>query len=179
MESFGEAFVDGVEGVFEFFLGGGIELGDSLLRVLNGFQQIIALAGEESEALVALVEFLEGHHVYGAHGVDALFHFAVADFGGGQFFAAHEGRLGGEEVFGLGVYFCHAGFTQMLAIGIVAGASDLRVVALFAQFLQRLAAHAQMIFHLSHAIAPAVPFLFHFALARFEAQLFGAQAVQL
>ena len=51
----------------------------------------------------------------------------------------------------------HAGLAQVLAVGIVAGALDFGVAALFAKFLQRLAAHAQMIFHLRDAGAAGCP----------------------
>ena len=54
-----------------------------------------------------------------------------------------------------------------------------RVAALLAKFLERLAAHAQMIFHLRDAGAGGVPFLFEFALANFETEFFAAQAFEL
>ncbi len=67
----------------------------------------------------------------------------------------------------------------MLAVGVILGAVDFRVAALFAQFLERLAAHAQMIFHLRDARAAGVPFLLKFPLADFQAQLFAAETFEL
>ena len=67
----------------------------------------------------------------------------------------------------------------MLAVRIIACTIHFRVAALFAKLLQRLPAHAQMIFHLRHAGPAAVPFLFELALADFEAQFFAAEAFEL
>src|SRR5882762_6946396 len=67
----------------------------------------------------------------------------------------------------------------MLTVGIILGPIDFRVAALFAKFLQRLAAHAKMIFHLRDARTSGVPFLLEFPLADFQAQLFAAQAFEL
>jgi len=48
-----------------------------LLGIGNGLKEIIAFAGQEGEPLLALVEFFKRHHVYGAHVLDALLHFAI------------------------------------------------------------------------------------------------------
>ncbi len=53
------------------------------------------------------------------------------------------------------------------------------VAALFAKLLKRLAASAQMIFHLRDARAAGVPLLLELALADFEAKFFAAQAFEL
>jgi len=92
-----------VESVLEFFLGGEVEFGDGLLRVDNRLQQVVALARQEGEALLAFVELFERHHVDRAHGLDALLHFAIVHFSNGQLFAGHEGRFGGDQVLGLRV----------------------------------------------------------------------------
>ncbi len=96
-----------------------------------------------------------------------------------KFFAGHKGGFGGDQILGLRVHFRHASFAQMLAVGIVARVIHFGVAALFAKFLKRLAAHAQMIFHLRDASAARVPFLFELALADFETQFFAAQAFEL
>ena len=140
VERVGEIRVDGVEGLLEFFLGDQVEFRDGLLRVGDGLQQVVAFARQEREALLALVVFLERHHVDGAHGLDALLHLAIVRFGHGQFFAGHESGFRGDQVFRLRVHFAHAGFAQVLAVGIVPRAFDFRVAALFANFLQRLPA---------------------------------------
>ena len=108
--------VDGVKGLFEFFARDQVEFGDGLLCVGDGFEKVVAFARQEREALVALVELFESHHVDGAHGLDALFHFAVIRFRDGEFFAGHEGGFGGDQVLGLRVDFGHAGFAEMLAV---------------------------------------------------------------
>ena len=134
VKSFGEILVNGVEGQFEFFLGGLVQLGDGLLRVRDGLQQVVALAGEEREALLAFVKFLERHHIDGAHGFDALFHLAVIRFGVGQLFAGHESGFRGDQILGLRVHFAHTSFAQVLAVGVVFRTVHLRVTALFAEF---------------------------------------------
>ena len=68
---------------------------------------------------------------------------------------------------------------EVLTIAFVLGALDFGVAALFAQLLQRLAAHAQMIFHLREARAASFPFLFEFLLARIQADFFCAQCFEL
>ena len=67
----------------------------------------------------------------------------------------------------------------MLAVGVVASARNFGGTALLADFLQRLASAAELIFHLADAIASAVPFLFQFAVANFEAQFFATQSFEL
>src|SRR6266446_1703747 len=54
-----------------------------------------------------------------------------------------------------------------------------RSESFFAQFLERLPAHAQVVFHLCHARASGIPFLFKLPLADFQAQLFAAEAFEL
>jgi hypothetical protein len=135
VEGFGEILVDGVESQFKFFLGGLVELNDGLLRVGDGSQQVVALAREEGEALLAFVEFFKRHHVDGTHGFDALLHLAVIGFRDGQLFAGHESGFRGDQVFGLRVDLAHARFAQVLAVGVVFRAVHFRVAALLAQFL--------------------------------------------
>src|SRR6266436_2411719 len=67
----------------------------------------------------------------------------------------------------------------MLAVGIVARVIHFRVAALFAKILKRLAAHAQVIFHLCNARAAGVPLLLELTLADFEAKFFTAEAFEL
>ena len=133
VERFGEVVVDGVERLLEFFARDQVELGDGLLRVGDRLQQVVALARQEREALLALVELFERHHVHRAHRFDARLHLAVVGFGDRQLFAGDERRFGGDQVFGLRVDFRHAGFAQVLAVGVVARALDFGVAALFAQ----------------------------------------------
>ena len=83
----GEVGVDEVERFLEFLFGDGVELVDGELRVLDGSDQVVAFAAQESVALLAFLEFLERHHVDRAHGVDAGFHFVVIGFGGDEIFA--------------------------------------------------------------------------------------------
>jgi hypothetical protein len=142
-------------------------------------QQVIALASEEGEALLALVELFERHHVHRAHGLDARLHVAVVGFCHRQFFAGNERCFGGNQIFGLCVHFGHARFAQVLAVGIVARAIDFRVAALIAQLVQRLASHAQLVFHLGYAGPVGLPLCFQRALAGFEACFFRAQAFEL
>ena len=97
VESFGEICVDGVEGLFEFFARDQVEFGDRLLCVGDGLEEIIAFTGQERESLLALVELFESHHVDGAHGFDALLHFAIIRFRDGEFFAGHEGGFRGDQ----------------------------------------------------------------------------------
>ena len=146
------------EGLLKFFLGDDVQLRDGLLRVRDGLQQVVALARQEGEALLAFVEFLQRHHVHRAHGLDALFHFAIAGFGGRQFFAAHERSFRGDQVLGLRVHFRHAGLAQMLAVGIVAGLLDFaRGCVGRASPAAIWRAHAQMIFHLASRASVPCP----------------------
>ena len=110
---------------------------------------------------------------------DTLLHFAVIRLRDSQLFAGHEGRFGGDEIFGLRVDLAHAGFAKVLAVGVVLRAIHFRVAALLAEFLQGLPAHAQVIFHLRNAGARGIPFLFEFALANFQPEFFAAQAFEL
>ncbi len=116
VERFRKVMVDGVEGLFEFLARDQVEFSDGLLRVGDGFEQVVALARQEREALVALVELFESHHVDGAHGFDALLHFAVIRFRDGEFFASHKGGFRGDQVLGLRIDFRHASFAEMLAV---------------------------------------------------------------
>src|ERR1041384_7262991 len=67
----------------------------------------------------------------------------------------------------------------MLAIAFVLGALDFGVASLLAKLLQRLAAHAQMIFHLCQAGAPGVPLLLELLLARVQTRFFSAQSFEV
>ena len=134
----GEVGVDEVERFLEFLLGDGVELVDGELRVLDGGDQVVAFAAQESVALLTFLEFLEGHHVDRAHGVDPGFHFVVAGFGGDEIFADQElTLLQRDEFFGLRVQFSDAGLAQIIAVGVVARFFDLVLVALGPQFFER------------------------------------------
>ena len=108
LEGGGEMGVDHGEGLFEFLARDLVELGDGLLGIGDGLQQVLALAAQEFESLLALVVFLERHHVHRAHGFDARLHLAVLGVGGGQFVAGQQDGLLGEQVFGLGVQLVDA-----------------------------------------------------------------------
>src|SRR6266571_4639407 len=60
-----------------------IEFHDGLLRVGHRFQQIIAFSRQGREPLLALVEFLERHHVDRSHILDPLLHLAIVRFRSG------------------------------------------------------------------------------------------------
>ena len=62
----------------------------------DGLEQVVAFARQEGEALLALVELFESHHVDGAHGFDALLHLAVIRFRGGELFAGHKRGFRGD-----------------------------------------------------------------------------------
>jgi len=179
VEGFGKIVINGLEGLLEFLAGDQIEFGDGLVRVGDGLQQVVAFAREEGEALLALIELFECHHVDGAHRFDALLHLAVIHFRCSKRFAAHEGGFGGDQILGLCVDLRHAGFAEMLAVRIIPRTIHFRVAALFAKLLKRLTAHSQMIFHLCYARATAFPFLLQLALADFEAEFFAAEAFEL
>ncbi len=72
--------VDGRKRLFELFLGDQVEFLDGLLRVSDRLQQVVAFARQESEALFALVELFQRHHVHRAHVFNALLHFAIVGF---------------------------------------------------------------------------------------------------
>ena len=55
----------------------GIDFFDGLCRVPNGIEQILALAGEELEALLGFGVLLDGHHVDGAHRIHLLADFLI------------------------------------------------------------------------------------------------------
>ena len=69
----------------------------------------------------------------GAHGLDALLHFAVAGFRDRPFLAAHESGFGGDQVSGWALTSLMQSFAEVLAVGVVLGAVHFRVAALLAE----------------------------------------------
>ena len=128
--------VDCREGIFEFLPRDLIEFGDGLLRILDGFDEIVALAAQERVALLTFLVFLERHHVDRAHGFDARFHVVVGRLRGGEFFAGQQIRLQADQFLGLRVQFGDAGLAQIFAVGIVAGLFDFAMIALRALVIE-------------------------------------------
>ncbi len=135
-ESLAKIAVDDGESLFEFLPRDRIELGDGLLRVLNGLDEVVALAREECVALIAVLILLESHHVDRPHGFEALLDAHVAGFGGDQFLAGEKLFLLRDQFFGLSAGFGNAGLPEMFAIGIVAGLLDFVVAAIGAHFVE-------------------------------------------
>src|SRR5258708_1500174 len=179
MEGGREVRVDRVKRLLEFFPRNQVELGNGLLRIRNRLQQVIPFPRQEREPLIALVELFEGHHVHRAHVFDALLHFAIVRFGQRQLFAAHERRLARNQIFRLRVHFAHARLAQVLPVTLILSALDFRMAPLLAQLLQRLAAHAQVVFHLGHPCPPPFPFLFQFLLPPPNPPLLPPPSVEL
>ncbi len=98
-EGDGEVLVDDLEGLVELGVGDVVDLLDGGLGVLDGVEQVLALALQEGVAAGGLVVLLERHHVDGAHGFEALLEAARLLFFGGEGFAfdADDGLVGAED----------------------------------------------------------------------------------
>ena len=158
LERDGELRVDEGEGVLEFLARDFVEFVNGELRILDGLHEIVALAAHKTFALLAFLEFLERHHVDGAHGFDARLHLVEIRFGGDQLFADEKLRFLGDQFLGLRIQFGDAALAEIVAVGIVAGFFDLALAALGAKLVERLAAAAQCFFDLSGARACFGPF---------------------
>src|SRR5260370_38646496 len=171
--------IDAVERLLEFLPRNQIQFRNGLLRVRDGLQQIVAPPGQEREPLLALVVFLERHHVHRTHRFDAILHLPVIRLRGRQLFPADKRRFRRDQVLRLRIYFRYARLAQVLPVRIIPRALHFRVAPLLAHVLQRLAPHAQMIFHVRYARPTALPLLLQFALPRLQPQLLGAQSFEL
>ncbi len=174
-----KCLVDDREGFLEFLFADLIELRDGLLRIGDGLQQVVPLAAEEFEPLLAFIVFLERHHVDRAHGLDAGLHLVVLRVRDAKFLARKQGREFRDQILRLRVQFLDAGLPQVFAFGIVAGALDLVFAAFFAEIAEFLPRHAQGIVHLRRANARLLEFPLHFDAARFQALFLGAQRLHL
>ena len=98
-EGDGEVLVDDLEGLVELGVRDVVDLLDGGLCVFDGVEQVLALAFHEGVAACGLVVLLEGHHVDGAHGFEALLEAACLFFFGGEGFAfdADDGLVGAED----------------------------------------------------------------------------------
>ncbi len=71
-EAFPEVQVHGFEGFQKLLTGDLIDLADGGTGILDGIEEILTLPGKEVEPLFAFLEFLQGHHVHRAHGIQAI-----------------------------------------------------------------------------------------------------------
>ena len=119
-EGFRKVLIDDCKGLVEALLGNFVNFTDGEPGVLNGRQQVVALFGQEAVALLALLEFLQRHHVDGADVFQFVLDFVVAGFRLGQR-GADQAVIGLEAqiLAGQAEFALHGGFS-VLALGLLA-----------------------------------------------------------
>src|SRR5271156_2574149 len=164
-----------IKRLFKFLPRHLVQLIDRKLRILNGRHQIIPLPPQESIALLALLEFLQRHHVHRTHGVHARLHLVVIRFRRDQLLARQQLRFLGHQFFRLRVQFRHARLPQIIAVRIVPRLLDLPLPPLRPQFIQRLSLPAHILIELRRPRPRPFPFRSQRRLQFFQPRLLRTQ----
>jgi len=139
-EDVGEVLVDAREGFVELGPRNLVDLLDRLLRVLDRFDEVLALLFQEGMARGGLVVLFKSHHVHRAHLLQALAERATLLFLGSERFALHaRNRRNGAKLFGRRVHFSEATALEVLDVGAQPGHRAVAAGALFAQRIERCA----------------------------------------